>query len=498
MNEREEWLKCKKSPVYFVHNYCFIYDATLHEWIPFHLWPRQIDVLDALLNHRLNTLLKARQLGMTWLVLCFILWRMIFYPAFTALIFSRRETEAIYLLGDQRLRGIYKRLPGWLRVRQILADASHEWALSNGSVAYGFPTTAGDSYTASFAFVDEADLVPDLDNLMTAVKPTIDGGGSMTLLSRSDKATPMSTFKQVYRGAKAHESDWNAVFLDWRARPERDDAWYETQKRDIFARTTGYDDLYEQYPNTDEEALRPSILDRRLPYEWLIKCYKADKGIRPDELALPFLRQFAAPNKVHDYIVAADPAEGNPNSDDSVLSVVDVNTLEECAVLSSLIEPAVLAIYAVQLSTYYNKAGILVERNNHGHAVILAIREVELREDRLLKGTDGLYGWMSSTKGKALLWSSLSDELQKGRPLIHCETTLNQLASIEGASLRSPEGTHDDYAIAFAIGVAGAVAKPVHSIVYSYIKAAKHGITRISGRSRGPSTSKLPRSAIYD
>ena len=97
-----------------------------------------------------------------------------------------------------RLRGMYDRLPPWLKVQGFLTDNDHEWALSNGSRALAFPTTAGDSYTATLAVVDEADLCPDLDRLMRAVKPTIDGGGRMVLLSRSDKSRPQSAFKRMY------------------------------------------------------------------------------------------------------------------------------------------------------------------------------------------------------------------------------------------------------------------------------------------------------------
>ena len=58
--------------------------------------------------------------------------------------------------------------PFALKVRSSPVDNDHEWQLSNGSRVLAFPTTAGDSYTASLAIVDEADLVPDLGRLMAA------------------------------------------------------------------------------------------------------------------------------------------------------------------------------------------------------------------------------------------------------------------------------------------------------------------------------------------
>jgi len=270
-----ELTKCNRNPAYFVTRYVQIYDAVSGEWIPFNLWSEQKDVLSSIVDSPLNVILKARQLGLTWLVLSFALWLMMFRPAATVLLFSRRDTEAVHLL-DDRLKGLYKHLPDWLRVGDVVVeDSAHEWQLGNGSVARAFPTSAGDSYTASLAIVDEADLVPDLNRLMRAVKPTIDDGGKMILLSRSDKRKPASTFKAIYRGARRAENDWSAVFLPWDARPDRDDEWYEAQKRDILARTGGLDDLHEQYPATDVEALEPSavqlVMAHRLPSTWILQ-----------------------------------------------------------------------------------------------------------------------------------------------------------------------------------------------------------------------------------
>ncbi len=122
---------------------------------------------------------------MSWLVISYALWQMIFRPAATVLVFSRRDTEALYLLSDDRLRGMYSRLPEWMKGGHgLVIDSGHEFSMQNGSSARAFPTSVGDSYTASLAIVDEADLVPDLNWLMRVVKPTIDGGGKMILLSR--------------------------------------------------------------------------------------------------------------------------------------------------------------------------------------------------------------------------------------------------------------------------------------------------------------------------
>lgn len=466
-DEKLEWLTCANSPAYFIHNYVWIYDATFSMWIPFHLWPGQVSTLKDIQENRLVVILKARQLGLTWLCLGFVLWLMIFHPAVSALIFSRRDDEAVYLLGNERLRGMYGRLPDWMKARGIAVDNDHEFGLSNGSIARAFPTTAGDGYTATIVVVDEADLIPDLARVMNAVKPTIDGGGRMILLSRSENSKPESMFKQIYRGAKAGitpqgtgASGWKAVFLGWFVRPARDSAWYAAQKADILSRTGSLDDLYQQYPATDTEALSPRTMDKRIAPEWLRQCYKEQNPVSPivekDKPAPPAITGlvfFTEPKPGRQYVIGVDPAEGNPTSDDSAITVVDKETGEEAAALAGKFQPATTAAHADEIGRYFNHADLMVERNNHGHAVLLWLRDHS--NLRRLPGLDGKDGWLDNSKGKALLYSTCADAFREKTTTLHSFETFVQLSSIDGSTLLAPEGQHDDRADSFALALQG-------------------------------------------
>jgi hypothetical protein len=448
-----EIARCRKSPAHFLGTYCAVYDPTAGDWIPFRLWPAQAETLRDIELYRLVVILKARQLGLTWLVLGFALWLVLFCPAATVLLFSRRDDEAVDLLAA-RLRGMYDRLPSWLKAGPHVIDNDHEWQLSNGSRVLAFPTTAGDSYCATLAVVDEADLVPDLGRLMGAVKPTIDAGGRMVLLSRVDKSRPQSPFKKVYTAAKRRLNGWAPVFLPWHARPDRDAAWYEEQMADVLHRTGSLDDLHEQYPATDAEALAPRTLDKRIAPQWLHQCWQEREPLSdlpPGAPSIPGLEVHALPDPSRSYALGADPAEGNPTSDDSALAVVDVETSEEVAALSGQFQPAVLGAHIDAVARWYNGARVLVERNNHGHAVLLWLRDNS--EVRLAPGHDGNPGWLSNTKGKALLYDACADAFRERRALLHSFATFTQLASIEGSSLRAPEGEQDDRADAHSLAL---------------------------------------------
>ena len=165
---------------------------------------------------------------------------------------------------------------------------------------------------------------------------------------------------------------------------------------------------------------------------------------------MPGLAVFAPPQPGRRYVLGADPAEGNPTSDDSALGVLDADTGEQVAELAGKFEPALFACYAHQLAVWFNKAGVLVERNNPGHAVLLWLRD-NGRGVQLLPGHDNKPGWLSSTLGKTQLYDRCADGFKDSEVTLHSFATFTQLAAIDGSTLRAPEGEHDDRADAFAL-----------------------------------------------
>ncbi len=451
--QRLEWLKCYEDEAYFIDTYVQIYDAVQERWIPFKLWRSQLEPLRVMVNCRLSIHLKARQIGMTWLALAYALHKLLFRPISTVLLFSKRDDEAMELLS--RVKDMHARLPAWLQARNIDGDNAHEFELSNGSRALAFPTTAGDSYTATLVIGDEFDLVPNQDRLIASVKPTIDNGAQMILLSRPDKSRPQTRFKQIYRAAKNGENDWTAVFLPWWAHPGRDQVWYERIRADIVSSTGSEDELHEQYPATDTEALAPRTLDKRLAPAWLEQCYVALEALDPlpsGAPSVPGLRVYCESETGAHYVIGADPAEGNPTSDDSALDVVCRETGEQVATLAGKFQPSTFAAHIDAVGRYYNGADVLVERNNHGHAVLLWLREHSRLY--LVRGHDGKAGWHNTVRGKALLYDAAADAYRHGETTLHDFATYTQLASIEGSTLRAPEGEHDDRADANALALA--------------------------------------------
>lgn len=448
-----EKARCAADEAYFVSTYVWIYDNESAAWIRFGLWREQREALALMGEAQQTVFLKARQLGLSWLSLSKILHECQFRPISSANIFSLRENEAAYLLGRERFRGMWERLPIPLR-SAITSDNVTHLGFANGSHVRAFPTTAGDSYAATLALVDEADLVPDLNRLLRRVKPSIDAGGRIMLVSRSDKANPESEFKRIYRAAKAGKTDWKAMFLPWHVRPGRTPEWYAAQCRDALANTGSLDDVHEQYPATDAEALAPRSLDKRLPSSWLQACYRESLPVAleslPDAPAIAELVVYEAPQAGRSYVLGCDPAEGLPGGDDTAIVVLAEDTGEQVAECVGKLEPKRVTPDAVsKIAAYYNGAKCMIERNNHGHAVIAGCEDAIF----VMAGRDNKRGWVESTLGKTILYDTAADAIKNRETVVRSFTSFTQLASIDRVTLSAPKGQHDDYAVAYALAL---------------------------------------------
>jgi hypothetical protein len=432
-----------------MRQYCKVHDPNAGDWVAFELWPEQERVARELAEHNLSIVLKARQLGLTWICAALALHACLYRPASAVLMFSKRDDEAVQLL-DNRFGGMYDRLPAGIKVR-LLKRSTHEYRFANGSTAFAFPTTGGRSYTASLAIVDEADFVDDLDELLNAVKPTIDAGGRLILVSTADKSKPESAFKRIFRGAQNGDNQYHEIFLPWSARPGRDAEWYARQRSDILARTGALDALLQEYPASPAEAMAANSLDRRFPAEWLAQCDATSSAERQLGIAIPGLLVVCEPDPERVYVIGADPAEGNPQSDESCAIVLDVVTGEQVAVLGGRSDPSVFGSYIGELSAYYNSAACLIERNNHGHAVLLWLRDNSAAP--VIYGLDHKPGWPTTGASKPVLMSEAADAFRQSECVIRDFETLHQLQNIEGATLKAPEGLHDDRAMAFILAL---------------------------------------------
>ncbi len=473
----DEWVKCTNSAVYFAQEYVYIFSSEDEDWVKLDLWPFQIDLLDDLVNERRILLLKARQLGFTTIALVYLMWRFVFHSAASIGLFSKGELEAMDLL--KRLVKMYHKLPKWMQADFNVSNNAHLFEESNGSWVRAMSTKKGESFTFKYLLLDEFDRFENSDELMRNVKPAADAGKAQIIAgSISDKDRPESIFKNMYRAAEDKEIAWKAIFYAWFLRPGRDRAWYEDIVKDAMARYAGdeagaMDEVFQQYPSNAEEALSPRKQGKRVPYVHIQRVYVPQKPISGvGEPAIPGLRVYVEPKppftkyqveennsmvtkeRLNPYVVAADPAEGVEGGSDSACRVLDKNTGEEVAAFEGKHEPRKdFPSFLFQIAKWYNDAGVLVERNNHGHAVLGELTELIARStsrvEILLDPFDLKEGWLTSpsgtgrTRGKTAMYDTGAQHIKDMLGIIHDKKTVNQLADIDIMTYKAATGRDD-------------------------------------------------------
>ena len=388
-------------------------------WLPFGLWPAQRDVLIDLEQQRLTVILKARQLGLSWLVVGWALWLMLFQPAATVLFFSKRDQEAVHLLAF-RLRGMLDRLPDWLQP-ELVADNDHNIELANGSVGLAFPTTGGRSYTASLVVVDEADFADNLDALLAAVKPTIDAGGPADPAVNGGQGEAAERLQADLRGGEEGRERVSGDFPAVVARPGRSAAWYEEQRRDVLAARAQRTISSRSIRRRTSRRWRPAILIGALLLSGCVGAMTPRWSTVGAGSCCLESGDLAAAATWRDFVIGADPAEGNPQSDNSAGSVVDLAGAQVAA-WAGRVEPATFGSQIAAVSAFFNGAAALVERNNHGHAVLLWLREFSTVQ--ALPGLDKKPGWATTGSSKPMAYDNAADVLRAGGSVIRDPDTL--------------------------------------------------------------------------
>ena len=219
-------------------------DAIARDIIPYELWPHLVERAESWEAGQSEIVLKARQLGLTWLAAAYAVWRCR-QPNARGLLLSQGQDYATEIL--RKAKSINdNHLTHRMGYRKVNVHEAH---FEGGGQLLTLPSTpdAGRGYTASFIIVDEAAAHPHAMANYAAYRPTVGDGGQLLMLSTSQG--PGGFFFEQWQSANRGQSEFTAVFIPWWARPDRDAEWEQNERRnwpgDAFKR---------EYPATPEEA----------------------------------------------------------------------------------------------------------------------------------------------------------------------------------------------------------------------------------------------------
>lgn len=233
--------------------------------IPMEEWDYQLERADAWTDGQSEIVLKARQLGFSWLLAAYKLWRAMYW-GWSVGYWSIDEPAAVYQLEDRMLY-IWERLPDSLKVPYRRRDR-RIWFDTGGAVAgHAATQTGGVSYTYQLVVFDEMAFHREGRANWSAVEPTISAGGQAIICSTANPEMGGTGFYyEMWRDSTEGNTFFVPVFVPWWVRPGRDHAWLEQRRRGHKGAPESFDAYY---PNTPGDAFvgRSGLVFPNFSYE---------------------------------------------------------------------------------------------------------------------------------------------------------------------------------------------------------------------------------------
>lgn len=160
------------------------------------------------------------------------------------------------------------------------------------------------------------------------------------------------------------------------------------------------------------------------------------------------------------YVVGCDAAEG-VRRDYSVAVMLDAASLEVVAIYrSNRVKPGEFAKAIMDMCQKFQKGSsawplVAVERNNHGHAVLLALDNIlnypNLYKDR----NDDMLGWKTNMISRPVMIDAFIEAVEEKQLKLNAKAILYECLTLidNGGKIEAEDGENDDAVIATAIAL---------------------------------------------
>lgn len=442
-------------------------------------------------------MLKARQVGFTTLEQARDLYQFITVPGARVVVTCQSATDHVPL---KLLTNNYRVMIEGLERAGLALDIEEtagEWVLRSRDASLrileagasqaaaakkGRAGTVTRLHLTETAFYEYAE---DTLNALLECVPSVEYGTE--IISESTPNGASGVFHAQCTEAQKGRSGYRLHFYPWFKQAE-----YRTAVppgETIEPTTVREKELVEQYGITPEQLLwyrqkvaqkGQALTDQEYPSD-IETCFLASGRLFFDRDATARLlaaarppieaqddgrfRVWARPERGAAYLIAVDTAEGvvkasfleDPNAskgDYSAAVIYKRGTGAHVATLRAHIAPWELSRAIAQLGWHYNGATIVVERNNHGHAVLQAL----IREERypyVYLGLDEKPGWLTTAASRPMALDQLEDSHRRGYFRTNDRELIGEMLTFVVNARGRAEAAHgknDDLVMAAAIG----------------------------------------------
>jgi hypothetical protein len=419
---------------------------------------------------RRNIVLKARQLGITTYVAARFFLRTITQPGTVTVQVAHDQDSAEEIF--KIVHRFWNELPRNVREGALIRSRASVWQMafphldSEYRVATAADINAGRGMTIHNLHCSEVARWPlDIAETLSSLRSAVPDSGEIVL-----ESTPKGAGGAFYEEwQRAEESGYTRHFFPWWY-----DATYQTELGTVDLTLTEE----EQDLVARERLSKAQIAWRRQTHKRMrelaaqefaedpVSCFLASGECIFDLQAIQnALDASAAPIETRsngqlliflpvqtdrEYIVGADPAAGGSGGDYSCAQVIDRSTGLQCAELHGHFPPREFAGRLIELGKSYNDALLVVERNNHGHAVLAHLG---------FRNYTNVYqdGWLTSAMSRPTMIENLSEILATAPQLLRSSRLLSECRTFvrhPDGKASAASGTHDDCVMAMAIALA--------------------------------------------
>ena len=457
---KQEYIKCAQDPAYFMKKYCMI-QHPIQGKIPFELYDFQNKIVNEFQEHRMNVILKARQLGISTLTAGYSLWMMTFQQDKNILVIATKQEVAKNLV--TKVRVMHANLPSWLKQRCV-EDNKLNLRYRNGSQikAVSSGPEAARSEALSLLILDEAAFIDKIDDIWTASQSTLTTGGQCIALSTPNGVG--NWFHKSWVEAEEGRGMFNPIKLHWTVHPDRDEDWREEQNT-LLGPSAAAQECDCDFLTSGTGVIDAVILERIRKNLCIDPIEK--RGVDAN------MWVWEQPNYSKDYIVCADVGRGD-SADYSAFHVIELETLTQVAEYKGRINTKDFGNMLVSVATEYNDALLIVENNNIGWATIQQIIDRDYpnlfytskdlqyvdvqhqitnkhyREEKKM-----VAGFTTTSKTRPLIISKLEEFFREESVVVRSNRLIDELLTFVYINNRAEamRGYNDDLVMSFAIGL---------------------------------------------
>ena len=425
--------KCLKDPIYAIESYLETEDRTQGGFVPFKLFPRQKELVNAYKEHHHNIVMKPRQAGISTTTAA--------YLAILTALASNKSTQKVLIAANKqetakeflkKIRDFTVQLPAWMDVYRPPGsdswfdpekNSSSHYKLWNGSEVKAVASSkdALRGYTPSVIVVDEAAFIEGNkgEEFYTAAQPSLSTGGRSILISTPNGHDPL--YHKAYVTAEKGKNNFNIVSMKWYEDPRYngkndgsgmswllhdektgevieeivdpksgsgpdsvipEEKWPEMIEKGYEPRSKWFDDMCAQL-NHNARSIAQELLCSFVGSGDNVIDDKYKNRQERDNVREPIRKEWVDGNmwiwedpiEGHQYILSADPSSGS-SDDFAGLCIWDFTTGNQVAEYHGKVAPDVLGEICKYYGESYNAFIVVDITGGWGASVVLKLIEL--------------------------------------------------------------------------------------------------------------------------